>query len=789
MSNVAWFFGFLFAVAIGTVATAATAAELQQEVASWANGTRWRFYKRPGSWHKANLLKTILGVHTIEILFVLGVVWVVGLIVALVANKLHPYHYYAVGYIFGSLVGAAAAPWLWLHFARTFAPARPEKKQAVDFGADATASDTPSSTNGAIGPAKADIPKPAPTEMGPTVAPAAESAASGPEIKQGAEPHPEVNVDGTPAQTKAAVSAAVVGSLKLARGQTYAEVALTTPNPNFPPAPPPVGDAESKGNDSSDENIEFAPYRFMTYLLAAAILVALLQPYLPVWLSRVQKVGALSVEVTLSQGRNDRGASLQNVPSAGQSNQGKDTADRLSTTTLRAYQAGTGLLHDGIPTALQHVNTDMQGFADLSLVDRDKVYIAYFYRERNARRGGNMSNAGIYDPPIERYSNLYQYVENVRSLYHGSRDENLLDDLAHLSTCVSFYAKELRDFRLFLIDSERLIRPLLFQVAAQWSKKEGSSAPLNLAEAEEVLVHISDGLHLRGRDSEKRVCQQAIEDVRKPIELSGVGVTPYPAYFVAHYLAAIDSVESGVLVMTDWLQKQRKGQTDGTIPRDPEQDWYAVRAMLTASQLPYSFGGITPTHRAQVQFQEQTTDRIGQLIGLGGARSWRSLCDRLQRPGLHTLVGRHLAFTYADERNYLFEILGPEDFGIPRADLALKSTDTSPLTFLEEAEAILERPECFAGVARFSGERKRLTGQYHLNAAYLLYWIRSSADGSEKTELTRKIRQHLERAKELGHDENDRNSLDLLRRGDDYEQHRIRLARLIKVLDREDEKE
>jgi hypothetical protein len=274
--------------------------------------------------------------------------------------------------------------------------------------------------------------------------------------------------------------------------------------------------------------------------------------------------------------------------------------------------------------------------------------------------------------------------------------------------------------------------------------------------------------------------------------LKGIGKTPYPAYQIAHYLAAIDSVDSGVLVLKDWQSRQSSQTRAGIIPNDPEQGWYAVRAMLTSSQLPDRFGSVSPTHRSMVKFQQETTIRMAALLQVGDGRSWRSFCEQLDDPGLHAQIGRYLAMTYADERNYLFELLRPVDFGLPGpSEDALKTTEWSPETYLEEADAILERPECFKGVPRYDS---RLIGLYHLNAAQLRYSLRMLKHGDEKAALTEKIRDHLEHAKQLGSAAEAKQRCseldgvpDLLCQPDEFEPHRARLAEFRKGLDSEGE--
>jgi hypothetical protein len=252
-------------------------------------------------------------------------------------------------------------------------------------------------------------------------------------------------------------------------------------------------------------------------------------------------------------------------------------------------------------------------------------------------------------------------------------------------------------------------------------------------------------------------------------------------------MAAIDSVESGVLVLRDWLYYQDHQIKNGLIQRDAAQDWFTIRAMLTSSQLPYRFGSVSPTHRSLVRFQQKTTDLLATLLRVHDARSWHSLCKRLDDRGLHAQIGRFLAMTYADERNYLFEILRPEDFGLPApGESALISTNLSPATYLDEAEAILEESECFKNVPRFD---RRLLGQYSLNAAQLRSYIRLSKEGDERNTLTRTIWADLERAKQLGSAPASDDVLDLLRQADEFEPHRARLARFRNDLDKESEKD
>ncbi|MEA2951814.1 MAG: hypothetical protein QOJ96_1334 [Alphaproteobacteria bacterium] len=668
MSILPSFLGFTLGAAIGTIATATTATELWDEASKWLE-FRWKkVYSQRQTWRFPAMLSEALNLLQIEILIILLCIWVFGLLWAIFLTPTWD-HQSHVQYIIGSLVGTAAAPWIWLHFSRSFETGR-----------------------------------------------------------------------------------------------------------------------RSDG--------ELARYRFVSYMLGAALLVALLQPYLATWLTRANKIEGFGVALNFTVPRNDRGA---NIPPAGQLSPGLETTtSRLARATSLAHLVATGQRPTGKAGViskqkeLADVTSNLDGFGDLSVMARDQVYIAYFFHERNARRG----------IPVPEADNLTDYIKIKDFRFKTTPDENFLKSFAPLSECISLYAESLRDFRLFLVDSHTLLRELLVDAATQWNEKKdkagspigpsdkpqsGDSADfkLDLEKAKPLATEVVKAL------SNSHISTPACDNADKliaggKIDVKGIGITPYPAYLIAHYLAAIDSVESGILVLRDWLTFQRRQMELGTLSNEPEQAWYAVRAMLASSQLPYRFGSVSPTHRALVKFQQETTDRIAALLGGHDARTWRSLCERLNQRGLHAQIGRYLALTYADERNYLFELLRPEDFGLPApGEPALISTNVSPVTYLEQAEAILESSQCFSGVPRFTKFNHQLIGLYSLNAAQLRYSVRASTEGDEKLAITRKIRADLERAKQLDTDQSKEDILDLLRQSDEFEPHRARLARFRRALDNE----
>ena len=552
----------------------------------------------------------------------------------------------------------------------------------------------------------------------------------------------------------------------------------------------------------------FDRYRFMTYMLGAALLVAVLQPYLEKLLPRANKIEGFGVAVNFERPRGDHAA---NVLQVGHTSASAATPGRLSVATRKAYLVATGRKDNKLTGAIKtltDIPENMQGFGDLSLMDRDRVYVAYFYHERNGTANSR------------RFSNLKEYVEASKPKIDkkakidtdDATDAKFLADLSDLTHCIALYAERLRDFRLFLVNSEPFLQSLLVNVSTNWTIKDdgdqaaakSSAQPptLELKVADRLASQIVAALKRYNGGDPDTFCPDAsklIERIKPvapkpgnatqaatthPDDVSGVGrKTPYPAYQIAHYMAAIDSVESGVLILRDWLLHQQR-QLEKGLEKTPEQEWYTIRAMLASSQLPELSNA--PRHRSLVQFQQATTDQMGAMLGIGDGATWRALCRKLRRQGLHAHVGRHLAMIYADERNFLFELLLPEDLGVPPpGEPALKSTLISPTTYLQEAEAIVEKPECFSGVPRFD---RKLLGQYSLNLAQLRLAVRASASENERPALTRAIQADLEAARQLGGNE-EGEILDLLRDPNEFTPQRERLARLKQKLDNEARKD
>ncbi|WP_041801944.1 hypothetical protein [Rhodopseudomonas palustris] len=511
---------------------------------------------------------------------------------------------------------------------------------------------------------------------------------------------------------------------------------------------------------------DFSRYQFMTYVLGAVLLVVLLQPYLARWLPLTNKIEVLGMAFTFAPSRTDRVTAIDTTSTASGST--AISVSRFAQATTLNSRLSNGLINitTNEPFTLADVS-DMKGFTALSMMDRDKVYIAYFIHARNAEHG-NLEFR-------RTFANLQAYVDAAGvSIY--APDANFIAKLKDLSRCISDYVQETGDFRLFFLDTKIFLQELTSKVARRWGSPPDAGQQ-ELLDVGNLPSNLAKFAHPRPQSTACKDVDNVVGLLRR-VDLDGVGRTPYPAYLIAHYMAAVDSVDSGALILRDWIKYHRLIANDGDSQLERiANEWYNVRALIALGLMPSRFGSVAPTHLALVQFQKTETDRMAALLGVGTAQTWRAFCKKLdQFDGFHKLVGKYLALTYADERNYLFELLRPADFGLPPPGQAeLISAEYSPRTYLEEAEAIQQMPECFASAAE--PERlPRMLGLFALNAAQLRYSVRLIARGPEAEALTQEILADLERAKQLGKPRRSVSDPDLLDPPDEFDSARLRLG-------------
>src|SRR4051812_26797840 len=97
----AWFFvGFVIGAIVGTLATDLT----RQDFSTFkADFTPW-FWRWPG----------------LQMIIFLGLLWIILLLTTTFYNTGYENTNFWRSFFVGSIVGAAAAPWVWLHFVRSF---------------------------------------------------------------------------------------------------------------------------------------------------------------------------------------------------------------------------------------------------------------------------------------------------------------------------------------------------------------------------------------------------------------------------------------------------------------------------------------------------------------------------------------------------------------------------------------------------------------------------------------------------------------------------------------------
>jgi hypothetical protein len=384
-------------------------------------------------------------------------------------------------------------------------------------------------------------------------------------------------------------------------------------------------------------------------------------------------------------------------------------------------------------------------------------------------------------------------------------DSWFLSELRPLPQCLKWYQDKVKDHHLFTVDVGPFFRSLaialprgkeqvstgVITAGPQVSTGTSESPPFDFRHVRTAAADLARQIADFARaDASDQSCSSAAEvsghfdldpdpGFPNPRDLLHIGTTPYPSMMLAYYMGAIDSVESGVVILEDWLSNFHSRTKDIRLDLYPRLGWYEMRAMLAATQLPFFFGGLNPTHRALVRYQQQMTDRMAALFNVANPDAWQRFCRTLSRRTLHTQLGRNLAFPYVNERFYLFELLSPDDFADFGKDNGLTSTNVTPDRFIAEADAVSKDPGCFEGVPGFESSREQYLGMFHLYAAQLRIASYQRASGTDRATLGAKIRSELELAKSLGNSPApEQGDLDLLEQTDEFDRHRKRLIEL-----------
>jgi hypothetical protein len=514
---------------------------------------------------------------------------------------------------------------------------------------------------------------------------------------------------------------------------------------------------------------EFERYRFVSIGLGIALVIASLWPTLQRWIPRTQQIQVFGISLILASQRPD--SARNSLLTTGQRS---DSAlnNGLRNGTFMAYRIAASDPSPPKPgkparrTILGEVGPGIHGLEDLSMIDRDQAYIAWL----TARSYGIHSNARTvlsYVNDIRDNEDVRHY-ETSQGRYMVDTDVRFLKQLSPVLKCLYDHATWVGDTRIFAADINKFLKLLLAVVS---NDHDGWRSGKFLTEMDQWIESPSTMPIGCNIDS---VVNSIIRYYEAPLAQfinSAPQVTPYPVLSAAYYLASVNDTEGSVRIIQDWIRKNNVSD----LP-ESQRSWYDLRAMLAASQLSYQYTGFNPPHAQLILWQESMTDFLSRLLNVKDKQSWKAFCKSLSGETIEKQIGRSLAFVYSQERFYLFENLIPSDFD-----------DTDPIarrsaqSYIDEAEAIRDTPNCYSGTEDYDGNSPQYAAYFNLYTAQLRLSLLSRADDAENRRLIGRIRSELLVASQFGPGSR---ASELLAPVDQWERHRARLKLLREEVDR-----
>ena len=555
-------------------------------------------------------------------------------------------------------------------------------------------------------------------------------------------------------------------------------------------------------------------YKFMTVVLAVLVATAISVPYLPDLFGRIHNVQLGFASVDLFARPTSLTTAVYSLAGKPQSGNGSANDQLSSNTDLAQRIAGVDtdphvtprLAGLPVDSQLAAIKPDLQGFDALSVIDRDRAFIAFLATNSQSK--------------LPAGNDLRSYIDQAQEILPRS-DEVEIDlrfarAVSPLFTCLGTYAKTLSDYHLFLIDASPTIKAYLEAINHPGAEAgDGPETPIAPVPNDSSLSASTPGSRVVPRNardrlqSEARTLMSNIRDALRylsgrpagapgaatcetVINLTGLPnqppptVTPYPLLIGAYTLAAVDSAETGVVLVSNWL-RATKGNIEPGRDDDIRRGWYRARAMLNLGQIASGSRDVPAPKSAIVRFQRATTDQMAAVLGVSTPIFWTRFCDMLRPNTLHSGLGRRLAFAYATARNTLFELLEPDFLSFLRDSDDRIERVRAPVEELEEAKAILDSaPRCFEGVPFFEQNRPQLMGEFRLNAAQLRVDILATISNAERGSELQAIQRELDGAeRQLGVAKSSASTtaVDLLLKSDPFQPDRDRLHRLRNALD------
>jgi hypothetical protein len=518
---------------------------------------------------------------------------------------------------------------------------------------------------------------------------------------------------------------------------------------------------QRKADDAKELLAEYMQrYTLLTIVLGIVFLAIALGPQFLRLFARAKQVDVLGVSISVAE---RPVATTSTAPILSFSSETGTTAiDKFTQNTSYARQiwnSGSNVTLESNPkielqVKLETVTPDLKLFDQLSIWNKDRAFIAYFVnsdRLRRAERKSRHRSQRRETDPLQAITreDLWTYVSAAEEdSFKAEADELFLMDTAALSACLHEYAKTIGDVRLYLVDTGKFLKHLAVSLKRQKTQIDSDSSRDDTAyhrkklkdEADEVFRQIDEVFRAIQPTNKQDQC------ARPPWQTDFGGLlrtpnraTPYPTLLTAFSLAAVESPETAILYIADWLEDQKAPDR-----LEFRRRWHILRAQIELRSLASQY--IRPRIETErlIQFQRQLSDEFRDLLNVRSVGDWRKLCLDFNRGGLHSRIGRRLAFNYAVARNYLFELRTPvivqQRYENDSAELQGLRAD------IEEAKALADAEDCYTGVPVFEGidvptARPKWLAQFKLNVVQLRI-------GETALEIRNLSESEIERAKE-----------------------------------------
>ena len=281
--------------------------------------------------------------------------------------------------------------------------------------------------------------------------------------------------------------------------------------------------------------------------------------------------------------------------------------------------------------------------------------------------------------------------------------------------------------------------------------------------------------------------------------------TPYPTFLAAYVFAAVNAPETGILYISDWLDKQPLDKQSMSDERYLRR-WHACRARSELKYLAaqYLRSKISNTHL--LIYQRDLTDDFAALLNVKSEGGWQALCTPWNT--LHAQIGRYLAFNYATARSQVFEL---QTMSQAQVEYQLQGRAAPIVAQLDkdiaEAKMLAKSGDCFVGVPSYDGKRtededrpSKWLAQFQLNVIHLelirMALLREELSETEAEEKRKQLERDLYtvssrlgpiyvvRTADRGTDE--WHAVDTLLKTDGFEDQRERVNSLLPILRKRD---